>query len=416
MSALENPFGNGDQSFTDGVAPTSTEHALSEKRNTFLPWHKPRKQWVRQHQWAKTIDDLAVKLKLQELNEPLRYLSLPGPDLLDVRTIRPLCAAREIELQFVGLNAGDDDKDKALSRALINEVRSMPGIHRASEVVIDKFEHLGKNASTAHARIIGMQRSFDVVNIDLCGSFAESLPNGGVSIPTALLLLLQHQARSRTRDWLFFITTRSDRNAVNQGVMQLFIDQLNISIAADPSLKQKIIDGNLINESEFNGNSIALGGLSPASHSNAFAISIGHWILEGLSNEIPAWRADMLRQYEYHVVMSDAACDMVSLGFYCKRVPAPPQPDVYGIAKVPLANQTPLEEIVQNCREKIYRLVNSRIDLDVRLHEDVEEYAQALESAAKLMAGAQYDEDAYRDFAEKERQKIGEFLSKMGLV
>ncbi|MDE1182552.1 hypothetical protein [Paraburkholderia sp.] len=417
MIEQDNPFGDGDPSLEQDVAPTTTEHTPLEVRREFLPWHKPRKQWVRTSQWAESIGRLADELRLKDLQEPLRYLSLPGPDLLDVRSIRPVCEGREIQLQFIGLNSGDDDGDAALNRALINQVRAMPGIHQASEVVTDRFEHLAIKRSIASSRIITMQRSFDVVNIDLCGSFAESMPNEtNATIPSALFSLLQHQANNRSKDWLLFLTTRSDRNAVNAETMDRFIERLNLAIEQDPTVKTEILDHGLIQQEEFDENSIRAERLSAASHSNVFALGIAHWILTALTQEQPAWRADMLPHYEYHVTMQDASCDMLSLGFYCKRVPSPRQPDEFGIAHVPAAQVQPLAQIVQTCQGKIRRRIAERIDLDQQLHMNIAEYTTSLDDSARLLAGAYYDETAYRDWAEGERIKMTRFLEKTGLT
>jgi hypothetical protein len=417
MSDQEIPFGEADPAFEKGAAPSVIEHTKLETRTDFLPWHKPRKQWIRTEQWAATIGSLADKLELKKLQEPLRYLSLPGPDLLDIRTIRPLCAEREIELQFVGLNGGDDDKNVALSRALESQVRDLPGIHPASEVVKDKFEHLGVEKSVAHAKVITSQRSFDVINVDLCGSFAESLPDSNhATIPNALYSLIQHQAKSRSRDWLLFITTRSDARAVKREVMEKFVDWLNGELVGKPEMKKNFIELGLLIEEDFHENIIDLNKLSPQSHSNAFNVAFGHWVLQGLAERTPAWRADMLPQVEYHVVMKDSPCDMVSLGFWCRQLKEGIPSDKFGIAKKQVQPAANIDAVIESCANKINRRVSEKIDLDLSLQLNPQYYEAALESSAKLLVDAMYDEKAYRSWAEKERRKMENFLGLVGLI
>jgi hypothetical protein len=417
MSAQENLFDDVDSSFEEGSAPTTTSHTLLETRSNFLPWHKPRKQWMRVRQWAHPIAKLVDSLKLKDLHEPLRYLSLPGPDLLDVRTIRPLCAERNIQLQFVGLNGGDDDSDVARTRALESQVRALPGIHPGSEVVKDRFEQIGVKNSVAYARVITAQQSFDVINVDLCGSFAESIPAASSdTVPSALFALLQHQARTRSRDWLLFITTRSDSQAVKSETMAQFVNYLNSVILKDSSVKSKLLELNLMLASEFEGDQIMQDRLSPQSHSNAFAIGFGHWMLSGLANENPPWRADMLEHVEYHVSFSDSACDMVSLGFWCKKLNVQNTPDVFGIAKPISGGQSPVDEVKRICEEKIHRRVSDRLDIDKSLHLNPADYNFALEESAKLLVSAMYDETAYRAWAEEQRIKMEQFLVSSGLV
>lgn len=417
MSDQENIFGDADASFLEGSAPTDTEHAIPLTRTNFLPWHKPRKQWIRAKQWTPPILALANNLRLSDQHEPLRYLSLPGPDLLDIRSIQPECAENKIQLQFIGLNGGDDDSDQVLSRVLESQVRALPGIHPGSEVVMDRFEHLGETRSIAYARIISAQRSFDVVNIDLCGSFAESLPEAShANVPSALMSLVQHQAKHRSKDWLLFITTRSDAGPVNPKIMERFVSWLNEQIQIDNSILASLLERHLIEKSEIDGGKIAQARLSPRSHSNVFTVAFAHWILRALANETPAWRVDMLPHYEYHVSMGDPACDMISLGFWCHQLANPSPPDDFAIAKKTAQGASPIEEVIKNCSNKIRDRVAKREDVDTKLQKNIEEYEFALEASAKLLSGAMYDENAYRNWAEEQRVKMEQFLISSKLV
>ena len=56
----------------------------SRARREFKPWHKPRKHFVRLHQWCHETRQLLKKLQYANGSE-LRYLGLPGEDLLDIR-------------------------------------------------------------------------------------------------------------------------------------------------------------------------------------------------------------------------------------------------------------------------------------------------------------------------------------------
>jgi hypothetical protein len=417
MIDKENIFGDADAIFEEGAAPTVTDHAIAETRTDFLPWHKPRKQWIRAKQWAQVIGSLADQLKLKESSEPLRYLSLPGPDLLDVRSIHPVCAQRDIQLQFVGLNGGADDSNVALSRALESQVRDLPGIHPSSEVVKDRFEHLGVTKSVAHSKVMTSQRTFDVVNIDLCGSFAESLPVADhATIPAALLSLIHHQASNRNRDWLLFVTSRSDSGAVKPEVMQKFIDWLNTEINSAPEIRTALIDGNLLLETDFVDGKIQSEHLSPQSHSNAFATGFSYWIVHALAAAKPAWKVDMLEHIEYHVTLKDRACDMISLGFWCKQLAEQRPSDKFGIVKDSNEKVIPIENVLATCVKKVHRRISERSDVDVLLNVNTDRYQNALDDSAKLLGSAMYDEKAYRIWAEDERAKMEKFLISVGLA
>lgn len=413
-------FGDSDAGFESGAAPVAVEHSLFEKRTKFFAWHKPRKQFLRDGQWGTSVGHLVDALILQRPAQPLYYLSLPGPDLLDVRSIQPVCAAKNIQLSFIGLNGGADDANDggSLNAALLNEVRSMPFIDAASDVVQDHFEHLAKKKSIAYERIIASRRTFDVINIDLCSSIAKGEAGvKGPSIVNALYQLLHHQASSRKEDWLIFLTTRSDQDSVSPQIMAALVKWINQLIGGDATVLQSLISDNIISNNEISNGNIDTSKLGPAAHSKTFALGIGNWIIKTLLVGQPAWRVDMLPQFGYHVSLKDSSCDMLSMGFYCKRIPLPPQPDAFGIAAVqdsiPMPN---LPDIELRSRRLVQRRVVATEDVDISLHEDPALYQVSLDNMARLLVSARYDEEAYRQFAEVERIKLSQFLVNRKLV
>ncbi|CAG9262091.1 PP_RS20740 family protein [Paraburkholderia caribensis] len=411
-------FGESDESFEEGIAPVSTAHVSFEIRTKFLPWHKPRKQWVRANQWADSIGRLVDNLSLKQAGRSLRYLSLPGPDLLDVRSIQPICEAKGVALQFLGLNSGDDDDaEVGLEAALLSRVRSLPFIDPASEVVKDRFEQLAVNKSVAYSRVITAQRSFDVVNLDLCGSFAEG-PSGvkGGNIVNALFALLHHQANHRQDDWLFFITTRSNQDMVDEQTMVKLVDAVNRIMAERPELKSAIAGSGIVAAEELTDGAIDISKLSPQSFSNSFALGLSHWVIHSLLKAERAWKADMLPHFEYHVLLKDKACDMLSLGFYCKRIPVP-RSDEIGLARVDDNIPAPLlDEINLRLKLRVPDRISKRTDLDCKLHLDPQLYDECLQQSAKLLASSNYDEHKYREWAEEQRAEIVAYMTNVGIV
>ena len=69
----------------------------------YKPWHRPRKQFVRREQWS------ALLRRLYDEREPgdaVRYLGLPGTDLIDLRYLyEEVCRANERPLRFLGFNS-----------------------------------------------------------------------------------------------------------------------------------------------------------------------------------------------------------------------------------------------------------------------------------------------------------------------
>ncbi|MEK6419558.1 PP_RS20740 family protein [Burkholderia gladioli] len=417
MNDFNANFGDPDDSFEQGIAPTSTDHVNFEVRTQFLPWHKPRKQWVRSKQWADSIGRLIDNLNLAASQRPVRYLSLPGPDLLDVRSIQPVCEGKNVSLQFLGLNSGDDNPEIGLEAALLNRVRSLPFIDPASEVVKDRLEQLAVNKSVAYARVISAQKSFDVVNIDLCGSFAES-PTGvkGGNIVNALFSLLHHQANHRQDDWLFFITTRSNKDMVDQQTMVRLVNAVNDILDEKPELKQELLASGIVMESDVTDGHIDIEKLSTSAYSNSFALGLSNWVVHSLLHAERAWQADMLPHYEYHVSLNDPSCDMLSLGFYCKRVRVP-HPDDFGLARLDDHVPEPQPDAIKlRARRLIQRRVAERQDLDRKLYQEPELYSECLETSASLLRSSSYDEAKYREWAIDEENKLVTFMKAAGIV
>lgn len=423
MTSNQNPeiFGESSEAFENDIAPKSTEHLSFKIKTNFLPWHKPRKQLIRLEQWAKSIAELAETLALKEQNQPLTYLSLPGPDLLDIRTFLPLCEEKKFRLQFLGLNSdqGVGESSVRENAALLNQVRSMECVDNASDVVIDQLEHLAKSGSISYERVINQRKSFDVVNIDLCGSLAEGSPGQtGATLINSVFALLNHQATSRSRDWIFFLTTRSNRDMVDSGTMSILIESVNSLMESNSSWKELFVSQNIIKSSELIDGKINVDNLSPTSFSNVFSLGIGHWVLETMINSSPAWRVDMLPQHAYHVNLKDSACDMLSLGFYCKRTNTPPPIDKTGLARLAAQSSPPqsIPETRAACQVKVAKKVGGSNDIDVKLHRDDDAYRKYLDDSAALLHGARYDVDEYIKWAATHQSSISEFLKKSNLV
>lgn len=416
MNASNNFFGDSDGEFEQGVAPDNVAPASLVLRTDFAPWHKPRKQYLRKRQWSESVGKLVDELKLSETQTPLRYLSLPGPDLLDVRSIQPVCNEKKVPLQFIGLNDEQDGVDVALRAALLNQVRSLPCIHAESDVVADRFEALANEHSIAHSRIICDQRTYDVINIDLCGSAAEAPPKQAETVINAIYALLIHQIQNRRKDWLFFLTTRSSSEKVDPAFLRDLVIHINSMIHERPEIRDNLIEKGLVLAEEFDQEGfLDQSKLCAVSHSNSFALGISFWALEAFFQNEPAWRLDMLPHFEYHVNMRDESCDMLSLGFYCKCI-SPAKADSLGIARIKVAGQPDKIAVKKNCEDKIARRVHERQDVDQYLSLNPGEYDRYLQESADLLKGAFYNVQAYHQWAATQRATLEAYLREYGLT
>ena len=189
------------------VGIDSYEPSTPLPRN-FLPWHRPRKQAVRELLWKAQIEGLLARSTRPR--SELSYLGLPGVDLLDLRHLyHSVCEARQLKLRFLGFvrAARPGNRDHVDLNVSLDEVRRLPLVDPDSDVVGDDFIQLAREQSVAcqRARDLG---PFDVVNLDLCDGIAAQVPGGKApNYYNAVASLLALQAR-RKEPWLFFLTTR----------------------------------------------------------------------------------------------------------------------------------------------------------------------------------------------------------------
>src|SRR5438552_3370558 len=141
-------------------------------RAGFKPWHRVRKQFIRERQWNHEIHHLAQRLRRdlsQEEKEwgaaspaspahvepvpehlrverPLRCLVLPGDELLDVRCLWQKLQSEGCYLRFLGFNS-TLSTDERRSQMTISEsaVTQLAKICKDSHVTGDSFQDIARN-------------------------------------------------------------------------------------------------------------------------------------------------------------------------------------------------------------------------------------------------------------------------------
>lgn len=161
-----------DEELAASVVPNFQYGLQPTPKRAFAPWHRPRKQFVREQQWRNQIEKL-----LDEQPDPpkeLAYLGLPGSDLLDIRYFHgEICQPRNLELRFLGFNTSQHTSGAGIDlNTSLAEVHDLESVHEASEVLRDDFRAIADDLSQAWSRTKRMG-PFDVINLDLCDGFAK---------------------------------------------------------------------------------------------------------------------------------------------------------------------------------------------------------------------------------------------------
>lgn len=368
----------------DDIFGTATYEAPEREKKIFEPWHKPRKQFVRHHQWCTQI-----KLLLDDMqpdDNTLKYLGLPGNDLLDLRHFHThVCEPRQMRLRFLGFNRGakpgcESQTDSSVS---LDEVLKLSKIHPLSEVIWDDFCLIADENSKAWNKTKD-SGPYDIINLDLCDGFGAHEP--GTLDNThynAVNRLMSLQAKNK-RPWLLFLTTRSDNKNVNADVLQRLLGKYVQNLAECAPFKDASAQiFSIGDEAELMK---AVG--TPDGHLAVFLVGICKWLL-GIAVQHPPSKVEVKSVIGYRVDAEALHDDLISLAIRFEPTFAPAT-DPLGLANAPVAR---LSEC--SLSAKAVKRLGRRKCADEILAEDVNLLNEMIASTASLLELARYDVRAY---------------------
>lgn len=361
----------------------------------FQPWHRPRKQYVRSFQWSRELGFLARDLGL---DSELRYLTLPGNDLLDIRHLaESVCTPRGLRLRYLGFNTAafpSDEGQSGLNSAQFS-INRMEHINPESQVFPGDFRQVGDTRSIPWQRVRSAG-PFHAINLDLCGGFAgrekaEGIPN----YFAALQALLQNQTSS-DQDFLLFITTRMDDDSIDTEVK-----------ASLNEVAQSIHDTCEAYASEFasawglpaDGQPVRLPEL--VGSAETFMLGLTQWIVsQGITHGLKAFVRSFMT---YRTGSENGDDDIVSLAIRFKPDPFV-QPDAQGLVKTVTVEPSADEKACEQSAI-IPQRVSNRVLVDEILRTQAQEFERCMNEASSLLAAAGYDATAYRDWVLQEADR-----------
>jgi hypothetical protein len=379
------PDGPDDTSLSDDIFGTETYEAQRPARKEFLPWHRPRKQFVRHRQWCGEISKLVDGMSRD--GAPLRYLGLPGVDLIDLRCFHGhVCEPRKLPLRFLGFNSGAHPASAAHAdlNISLDEVRKLPYVDPMSDVIWDDFCRLGNQESVAwkRARDFG---PYDVINLDLCDGFGAH-PPGALDDThyNAVNSLLSLQARTK-HPWLLLLTTRAGRAFVHDDVLQILLNQYLENLARCPPFRKASADNfDIATESELAGAKN-----DPTGMLHLFLVGLCKWLIGLAIEQRPPSKVEVRSAIGYRVQAAAACEDLVSLAIRFEPTFSPVG-DRTGLAKRTAKMPDECTSSVQALR----RIAN-RKDADALLAANKQLHAEMVASTAALLELARYDVSAF---------------------
>ena len=374
------------EGLADDIVEVATYEAVLPRLRDFLPWHLPRKQFVRQHQWCEQIVRLLDDSPLAD--GVLKYMGLPGIDLLDLRHFHSaVCETRNISLRFLGFNSSatpTNDQHTQLNVSL-DEVRRLPRVDPMSDVIGDNFALVAKEDSIAcrKTRELG---PYDVINLDLCDGFGAQAPGSlDQSYYNAVGSLLALQSRSKN-PWLLLLTTRADKANVDTQVLQALLNKYNDNLAKCATFREASLENFAIETAE------ALKAAADTADGllAVFLTGLCKWFLGLALAHQPPTSVELRSVIGYRVIQNAANEDLISLAlrFTPTFLPAT---DPIG-----LANQSAPAPDECALSTRALKRVAKRVDADRALAETVGLRQEMIDATAALLGLARYDEDAYR--------------------
>lgn len=381
-----------EEDFADNIIGEFVYEApMPEKGRNFLPWHRPRKQYVRHYQWCEEIGRMIAETPPPD--RILKYLGLPGVDLLDLRYFhKEVCEVHDIDLRFLGFNRGarPNSKQHAELNISLDEVRKLPRVDPLSNVLGDDLALVANDRSIAcvTARDLG---PYDVINLDLCDGFGAQAP-GMVTNSNydAVQSLFSLQARSKN-PWLLLLTTRADRANVDPDVLERliakYVDNLKACEPFKAASQEKFAIGT---EEESMAASATDGGLL-----DVFLTGLCKWFV-GLALALqPPLDVEVRNVMGYRVTNGSTHEDLISIALKFTPTFAPVN-DPLGLGA---ADARRPDECTLATRA--LKRVAKRIDADGRLADDVNLFQAMLDASAALLELARYDPVAYRAWAQQ---------------
>ncbi|UPQ71167.1 PP_RS20740 family protein [Kluyvera ascorbata] len=188
-----------------------------QPKNEFMPWHKPRKQYIRDKQWVEHLIRL-VRLNKYKSVEVINYFGLPGGDLLDINYIykglQETSSYSGKKLGFHGFINNSDDYKKAQGE--LSKLLDKDDISKQSRLDYFNFEDLNKPNSEAWSRIKRFG-TYHFINLDFCNNVLTEK-----TLPPIHLILEYQMQRVIGVPWLLCITTRLNRDSSNRNVIEKF--------------------------------------------------------------------------------------------------------------------------------------------------------------------------------------------------
>ena len=401
--------------FADAIVPDAVPEHTAPARDEFKPWHKVRKQFIREHQWNNLVarmvkrylgglqtdaEDWSLEFEGDEdvaevpdqirVERPLKCLVIPGDDLLDLRALWRHLRPLNCYIKYLGFNeAQGSDQEGTRVHVAHNDVTSLHHVSRESVVLADRFQSVASLQSQAY-RYLKEFGPFHLVNLDLCDTLFPIGAERQTDYYNALYRVAEYQMKNQTSPWLLFITTQVEPGAANADALGKLCAPTKKNYDTHTDFADRVCK--LLPKEAFTSSDVVdVSKLSEHHMADLFGIALGKWLITLAASGSPNWIVQMLKSYRYSI-KPETSVEMLSLAFLFRPRVTPPT-DPTGISAVEVAIPKFPDE-----RESAIRLLSAverLADVDKLLADD-ESMCTAMEiNSADLLESAGYDREAY---------------------
>lgn len=415
-----------DSDFVDEIVPSELPQHTSPPRDDFKPWHKVRKQFIRERQWNELVRRVVDRYLRQQLqHEPvdwsldqdeddtvnqmteipesvrversLNCLVIPGDDLLDVRSLWSYIRSYKCFIRYLGFNeAQGSDQRGTRVHVSNNEVTSLDRVARDSRVIPDRFQSIASQNSQAY-RYLKEHGPFHIVNLDLCDSLFPTRVAEPNDYYKAVHRLAEYQMKTQTSPWLLFVTTQVEPAVVNGPELERMCKPIRTNWDTHPEFALRL--GAVIPNAAFevDGVTINISELDEERMIFVFGVALGKWLMALATSASPQWFLQMLRSYRYAVRRGPFA-DMLSLAFLFRPKFSPPV-DATGLSDLQIAVPHFPSEV--ECALKLVSAMQNIADVDALLQDDTDLRALMETASADLLESAGFDRGKYLQWPDR---------------
>lgn len=374
------------------------------KKTEFKPWHRPHKQYIRKYQWL--IDTARLVDSYNEEIPTLRYLSLPGEDLLDIKYLGAFLHEKyNMSLFFYGYDNRANGKDAEFN-SLEFSVKERKYIDSNSRIINDDIRSLGHNKAKVRKDLYA-RGYFHVINLDLCQSvarYAKKTPDPNYFDAIAAMLQIQSRAPWNS---LLLITTKIDSRSADKEALQWLFNIIGELCEKGSDYKHfKAAIRNSWNIGASEELTEVLQGSAPITDEDKFLLGFIEWlIINAYENGVkPTLKS--IKTYKTGGVSDGSPDDIASLSFGLEPILQSRQ-DPCDLQCTPTLESSLREnaEQIDGKSTHVPEKVKGREQVDELLKASEQEYLDCLQGTKELLGRCGYDQTAYEKWAKSEHER-----------